>query len=42
MAAPLGVLAECPTAATTEVEEDIDGGAPGGSWPESGSSHHQS
>jgi hypothetical protein len=29
MEGPLGVLAACPTMATTEVE-DVDGGTPGG------------
>jgi hypothetical protein len=41
MVGPLGVLAACPTAATTEVG-DVDGGPPRGAAGISGSGHHRS
>jgi hypothetical protein len=42
MVGPLGVLSGAPSVATTEVEEDVDGGAPGGAAGSSGIGHHQS
>jgi hypothetical protein len=42
MVGPLGVLLVFPAAATTEVEEDVDGGPLGGAAIISGSSHHRS
>jgi hypothetical protein len=41
MEGPLGVLRVGPTASTTEVEEDIDGGPLGGAAGGSGSVHHR-
>jgi hypothetical protein len=40
MTSPLGVLPVGPTAATTEVVEDVDGRPPGGDASGSGSDHH--
>jgi hypothetical protein len=40
MTSPLGVLPVGPTAATTEVVEDVDGRPPGGDAGGSGSDHH--
>jgi hypothetical protein len=40
MVAPLGVLPVFLAVATTEVEEDVDGGPPGGAASIPGSSHH--
>jgi hypothetical protein len=42
MAGPLGVLSGAPAAATIVVDEDVDGGAPGGAVGSSGSGHHHS
>jgi hypothetical protein len=33
MVGPLGVLPEAPVTATTKVDEDVDGGPPGGVCP---------
>jgi hypothetical protein len=41
MAGPLGVLLVGPAAATTEVEEDVDGGPLEGVVGGSGSGHHR-
>jgi hypothetical protein len=40
MAGPLGVLPVGPVVATTEVEEDVDGGPPEGAAGGSGSGCH--
>jgi hypothetical protein len=40
MAAPLGVLPVSLTATTTEVEDVINGGPPGGAASESDCDHH--
>jgi hypothetical protein len=42
MTGPLGVLLVFPAAATTEAEEDVDGGPPGGAVGISDSGHHRS
>jgi hypothetical protein len=39
-AGPWWVLSVCPVAVTTKVEEDVDGGPPGGAIGISGSGHH--
>jgi hypothetical protein len=41
MAGPLGALLMGPTASTTEIEEYVDGGGPGGATSGSGSIQHQ-
>jgi hypothetical protein len=41
MAGPLGALPVGPAMSTSEVEDDVDGGPPGGPVDGSGSVHHQ-
>jgi hypothetical protein len=41
MVGPLGVLSVNTVAATTIVEEDVDGGAPGGATGKSDSGHQR-
>jgi hypothetical protein len=41
MVDPLGVLQVGPAASTTEFEEGVNGGAPGGATNASGNIHHR-